>query len=89
MPVDPPSIRPARILVTWLSDDGVNWDTLQTYMKRAEGFSAPTSSQAAAGITYDTGCHGVQGPEENCNVHQVISFILSSGKNFPTYALGS
>ncbi|KAJ9106753.1 hypothetical protein QFC19_003065 [Naganishia cerealis] len=45
-----------------LGNTGVNWDSLQTYMKKAEGFGAPTSSQAAAGITYNTACHGTSGP---------------------------
>jgi choline dehydrogenase-like flavoprotein len=45
-----------------LGNAGVNWDSLQVYMKRAEGFSAPTNAQAAAGITYNTGCHGTSGP---------------------------
>lgn len=45
-----------------LGNAGVNWENLQAYMKRAEGFSAPTSSQAAAGITYNPSCHGTSGP---------------------------
>ncbi|KAJ9110960.1 hypothetical protein QFC20_002726 [Naganishia adeliensis] len=45
-----------------LGNAGVNWDSMQVYMKRAEGFSAPTSGQAQAGITYNSGCHGSGGP---------------------------
>jgi choline dehydrogenase-like flavoprotein len=45
-----------------LGNPGVNWDSMQAYMKRAEGFSAPTSGQAQAGITYNSGCHGTGGP---------------------------
>lgn len=45
-----------------LGNPGVNWDSMQAYMKRAEGFSALTSGQAQAGITYNSGCHGTGGP---------------------------
>ena len=45
-----------------LGNAGVNWDSMQAYMKKAEGFSAPTSGQAQAGITYNPACHGTGGP---------------------------
>lgn len=31
-------------------------------MKRAENFQAPSSSQAAAGVTYNPSCHAANGP---------------------------
>ena len=31
-------------------------------MKRAENFRAPSSSQAAAGVTYNPSCHAANGP---------------------------
>jgi choline dehydrogenase-like flavoprotein len=45
-----------------LGNTGVNWDSLQVYMKKAEGFAAPSSAQASAGLTYNAGCHGTGGP---------------------------
>lgn len=45
-----------------LGNPGVTWDALQGFMKRAEGFTPPTSGQQAAGVTYDPGCHGTGGP---------------------------
>ncbi|ORY25063.1 GMC oxidoreductase-domain-containing protein [Naematelia encephala] len=45
-----------------LGNTGLNWDSLEQYMRRAETFHAPSSSQYAAGVTYTSSCHGTSGP---------------------------
>ncbi|RSH94240.1 hypothetical protein EHS25_004043 [Saitozyma podzolica] len=45
-----------------VGNPGLNWAALETYMLRAENFEAPSSAQAAAGITYRPSCHASNGP---------------------------
>ncbi|KAF7324999.1 Glucose oxidase [Mycena kentingensis (nom. inval.)] len=51
---------------TLLEDDeqdvGWNWDGMFSYMKKAEGFSAPNSQQAAKGAQSIASYHGTTGP---------------------------
>ncbi|KAL1410798.1 hypothetical protein Q8F55_001740 [Vanrija albida] len=45
-----------------LGNPGLNWNSLQPYMLRAENFRAPSSGQAGAGVTYNPTCHRTGGP---------------------------
>ncbi len=64
-----------------VGNDGVNWDSLQTYVRaatlvfasvahinppsqmlRAEDYTPPSASAAAAGLTYTPSCHASGGP---------------------------
>lgn len=40
-----------------VGNQGVNWDTLQNYMKMAEDFSTPSSA-----FEYEPACHSQGGP---------------------------
>jgi len=78
-----------------VGNTGVNWNSLQTYvspsyhaasgeeadekMKRAENFQAPSSSQAAAGVTYNPSCHAANGPigiQYDPNSYVLLTFFF-------------
>lgn len=45
-----------------IGNPGWNWESLLPYYKKSEHFDAPTTAQLAAGTSYDTANHGVDGP---------------------------
>jgi choline dehydrogenase len=44
-----------------LGNDGWNWDSLLPYFKKSEAYTIPTTSQQAAGATYEGRHHGFNG----------------------------
>ncbi|KAI0379626.1 putative GMC oxidoreductase [Hypomontagnella monticulosa] len=56
-----------------LGNDGWNWDTLYSYMKRVENFTPPTEAQSAAGASFDAEYHGDSGPLKTGFPFQLIN----------------
>lgn len=45
-----------------VGNQGVNWNSLQGYMQKAETFTPPTSNQVSNGMSFTSSCHGTNGP---------------------------
>ncbi|KAH9851989.1 alcohol oxidase [Lenzites betulinus] len=52
----------SKLLEPEEADIGWNWENLFTYMKKAEGFSAPNAQQRAKGAASIPSYHGTRGP---------------------------